>query len=273
MKRSCKACILTVVAFLATGTFAKPLLNVLKISSSAETTLLPNRPSVTTNSFGHVYTAVDSDEELTVENAPSWLKEVKSKQTFRITISANSAGDTNKWFTLNVMTITKNKDNRLGYGYSPTQSIKCLFTRSGAMDGSLKLIYVTPAFGSVRDSSGNVISTGWHINGIACEGQFDVQSAHARRHCRVSRQPAQDAQNQVDARREQRRIPEVQVGVRRRPDGRQVRISDSPLEGWPRTKSSGPPRRSSRRSRCGIGGPSSGRRSSSCRSGRVARTM
>ena len=158
MKRSCKACILTVVAFLATGTFAKPLLNVLKISSSAETTLLPNRPSVTTNSFGHVYTAVDSDEELTVENAPSWLKEVKSKQTFRITISANSAGDTNKWFTLNVMTITKNKDNRLGY-----------FTRSGAMDGSLKLIYVTPAFGSVRDSSGSVISTGWHINGIACE--------------------------------------------------------------------------------------------------------
>ena len=104
-----------------------------------------------------------------MENAPSWLKEVKSKQTFRITISANSASDTNKWFTLNVMTITKNKDNRLGYGYSPTQSIKCLFTRSGAMDGSLKLIYVTPAFGSVRDSSGNVISTGWHINGIACE--------------------------------------------------------------------------------------------------------
>ena len=169
MKRSCKACILTVVAFLATGTFAKPLLNVLKISSSAETTLLPKKPSVTTNSFGNVYTTVDSDEELTVENAPSWLKEVKSKQTFRITISANSAGDTNKWFTLNVMTITKNKDNRLGYGYSPTQSIKCLFTRSGAMDGSLKLIYVTPAFGSVRDSLGNVISTGWHINGIACE--------------------------------------------------------------------------------------------------------
>ena len=118
MKRSCKACILTVVAFLATGTFAKPLLNVLKISSSAETTLLPKKPSVTTNSFGNVYTTVDSDEELTVENAPSWLKEVKSKQTFRITISANSASDTNKWFTLNVMTITKNKDNRLGYGYS-----------------------------------------------------------------------------------------------------------------------------------------------------------
>ena len=90
MKRSCKACILTVVAFLATGTFAKPLLNVLKISSSAETSLLPKKPSVTTTSFGNVYTAVDSDEELTVENAPSWLKEVKSKQTFRITISANS---------------------------------------------------------------------------------------------------------------------------------------------------------------------------------------
>ncbi len=122
--KSCKACLLAAVAFLTTGTFAKPLLNVLKISSSAETTLLPKGPSVTTNSFGHVYTAVDSDEELTLENAPSWLKEVKSKQTFRITISANSAGDTNKWFTLNVMTITK---------------------------------------------SGNVISTGWHINGIACE--------------------------------------------------------------------------------------------------------
>ena len=169
MKRSCKTCILAVIAFLATGTFAKPLLNVLKISSSTETSILPKGPSVTTNSFGHVYTEVGSDEELTVENAPSWLKDVKSKQTFRITISANSAGDTNKWFTLNVMTITKNKDNRLGYGHSPTQSIKCLFTRSGAMDGSLKLIYVTPAFNSVRDSAGKIISTGWHINGIACE--------------------------------------------------------------------------------------------------------
>ena len=164
-----KAFLLTVMAFLATGTFAKPLLNVLKISSSAEASLLPKGPSVTTNSFGYVYSVVGSDEEMTVGNAPSWLKEVKSKQTFRITISANTAGDTNKWFTLNVMTITKNKDNRLGYGYSPTQSIKCLFTRSGAMDGSLKLIYVTPALNSIRDSSGKIISTGWHINGIACE--------------------------------------------------------------------------------------------------------
>ena len=165
----CNFFILAALAFIASRAFAKPLLNVMKISSSSETVLLPRSPSVTTNSFGYVYTTIDSDEEVTVENAPSWLKDVKSKQTFRITISANSAGDTNKWFTLNVLTITKNKDNRLGYGYSPTQSIKCLFTRSGAMDGSLKLIYVTPAFGSVRDSSGNVISTGWHINGIACE--------------------------------------------------------------------------------------------------------
>ena len=221
----CNFFILAALAFIASRAFAKPLLNVMKISSSSETVLLPRSPSVTTNSFGYVYTTIDSDEEVTVENAPSWLKDVKSKQTFRITISANSAGDTNKWFTLNVMTITKNKDNRLGYGYSPTQSIKCLFTRSGAMDGSLKLIYVTPAFGSVRDSSGNVISTGWHINGIACElldelahqrhrlraarrerqghldvGQFNIQPAYAGRNHGVSRQPAQNPQNQVDAR-------------------------------------------------------------------------
>ena len=167
--KNCKACLLAVLALWATGTFAKPVLNVLKISSSGETALIQKGPSVTTNSFGYVYSVVGSDEELTVENAPSWLKEVKSKQTFRITISANSADDTNKWFTLNVMTITKNKDHRFGYGYSPTQSIKCLFTRSGAMDGSLKLIYVTPAFNSIRDSTGKIISTGWHINGIACE--------------------------------------------------------------------------------------------------------
>ena len=163
----CNFFILAALAFMVTGAFAKPLLNVLKISSSSETVLLPRSPSVTTNSYG--YAVVGEEEDVTVENAPSWLKDVKSKQTFRITISANAAGDTNKWFTLNVMTITKNKDNRLGYGHSPTQSIKCLFTRSGAMDGSLKLIYVTPAFGSVRDSSGSVISTGWYINGIACE--------------------------------------------------------------------------------------------------------
>ena len=167
--KSGRTSLLALVAFLAAGAFAKPVLNVLKISSSGETALIQKEPSVTTNSFGHVYSLVGSDEELTLENAPSWLKEVKSKQTFRITISANSAGDTNRWFTLNVMTVTKNKDNRLGYGHSPTQSIKCLFTRSGAMDGSLKLIYVTPAFNSVRDSAGNIISTGWHINGIACE--------------------------------------------------------------------------------------------------------
>ena len=110
--KNCKAYILAVLAFLSTGTFAKPVLNVLKISSGTETVLLPKTPSVTTNSYG--YAVVGEEEELTVENAPSWLKDVKSKQTFRITISANSSSDTNKWFTLNVMTITKNKNNRLG---------------------------------------------------------------------------------------------------------------------------------------------------------------
>ena len=168
MQTKYKACLLALIASLATGTFAKPLLNVLKISSNVETVLPSKGPSVTTNSFGNVY-VVGEDEEMTAGNAPSWLKEAKSKQTFRITISANSTGDTNKWFTLNVMTITKNRNSRLGYGHSKPQSIKCLFTRSGAMDGALKLIYVTPAFNSVRDTSGNIISTGWHINGIACE--------------------------------------------------------------------------------------------------------
>ena len=100
--------VLAVLAFLATGTFAKPVLNVLKISSSSETVLIPKTPSVTTNSYG--YAVVGEEEEVTAENAPSWLKEVKSKQTFRITISANSSSDTNKWFTLNVLTITKNKN-------------------------------------------------------------------------------------------------------------------------------------------------------------------
>ena len=78
--KNCKACLLAAVAFLAAGAFAKPVLNVLKISSSGETALIQKGPSVTTNSFGHVYSVVGSDEELTVENAPSWLKEVKSKQ-------------------------------------------------------------------------------------------------------------------------------------------------------------------------------------------------
>lgn len=163
------ASLLVLFAFLATGTFAKPVLNVLKVSSSGETSVLPKEQGGLTNSCGEVYTVVGEEEPGAAAKVPGWLKEVKSKQTYRITISANAAGDTNKWFTLNVMTITKNRDNRLGYGHSPTQSIKCRFTRSGAMDGALKLIYVTPAFNSVRDSAGNIISTGWNINGIACE--------------------------------------------------------------------------------------------------------
>ena len=56
----------------------------------------------------------------------------------------------------------------MGYGYAEPQSIRCMFLRSGAMDGSLKLIYVTPSFNSVRDTQGNV-SHGWGINGVACE--------------------------------------------------------------------------------------------------------
>ena len=41
--KNCKACLLAVVAFLAAGTFAKPVLNVLKISSSGETALIQKR--------------------------------------------------------------------------------------------------------------------------------------------------------------------------------------------------------------------------------------
>lgn len=161
-------CILAFAAFLASGTFAKPVLHVMKMSSSGDDSAFANTQVVTTNSYGYI-------EELDVEelkkNAPpkpSWLKETKSKQTFKITLSANNAGDTNKWFTLNIMTITKNKANRMGYGYAEPQSVRCKFLRSGAMDGALKLIYVTPSFNSVRDKLGNV-STGWGINGVGCE--------------------------------------------------------------------------------------------------------
>lgn len=167
MKRS-RVCILAVAASLSLGAFAKPVLHVLKMSSSSERTSFADTQVVTTNAYG--YAEVVDEEELkkNAPTVPSWIKETKSKQTFRITLSANTAGDTNKWFTLNIMTITKNKENRMGYGYAEPQSIRCKFLRSGAMDGSLKLIYVTPSFNSVRDKLGNV-STGWGINGIACE--------------------------------------------------------------------------------------------------------
>ena len=167
MKRS-RVCILAVAASLSLGTFAKPVLHVLKMSSSSERTSFADTQVVTTNAYG--YAEVVDEEELkkNTPTVPGWIKETKSKQTFRITLSANTAGDTNKWFTLNIMMITKNKENRMGYGYAEPQSIRCKFLRSGAMDGSLKLIYVTPSFNSVRDKLGNV-STGWGINGIACE--------------------------------------------------------------------------------------------------------
>ena len=167
MKRS-SVCILAVAASLALGTFAKPVLHVLKMSASGDDSSFANTQVVTTNSYG--YAEVVDEEELkkSAPPKPAWLKETKSKQTFRITLSANAAGDTNKWFTLNIMTITKNKENRMGYGYAEPQSIRCMFLRSGAMDGSLRLIYVTPSFNSVRDKLGNV-SHGWGINGVACE--------------------------------------------------------------------------------------------------------
>jgi len=167
MKKT-RLCILAVAASLALGAFAKPVLHVLKMSSSSEGSAFANTQVVTTNAYG--YAEVVDEEELkkNAPSVPSWIKETKSKQTFRITLSANTAGDTNKWFTLNIMTITKNKENRMGYGYAEPQSIRCMFLRSGAMDGSLKLIYVTPSFNSVRDKLGNV-SHGWGINGVACE--------------------------------------------------------------------------------------------------------
>ncbi len=167
MKRS-SLCILAFAASLALGTFAKPVLHVLKMSSSGDDSAFAHTQVVTTNAYGYIEWVDEAELKKNAPPKPSWLKEIKSKQTFRITLSANAASDTNKWFTLNIMTITKNKENRMGYGYAEPQSIRCMFLRSGAMDGSLKLIYVTPSFNSVRDTQGNV-SHGWGINGVACE--------------------------------------------------------------------------------------------------------
>ena len=167
MKRS-RLCILAFAASLALGTFAKPVLHVLKISASGDDSAFAHTQVVTTNAYGYIEWVDEAELKKNAPPKPSWLKEIKSKQTFRITLSANAASDTNKWFTLNIMTITKNKENRMGYGYAEPQSIRCMFLRSGAMDGSLKLIYVTPSFNSVRDTQGNV-SHGWGINGVACE--------------------------------------------------------------------------------------------------------
>ena len=167
MKRS-SLCILAFAASLALGTFAKPVLHVLKMSSSGDDAAFANTQVITTNAYGYIEWVDEKELKKNAPPKPSWLKEIKSKQTFRITLSANAASDTNKWFTLNIMTITKNKENRMGYGYAEPQSIRCMFLRSGAMDGSLKLIYVTPSFNSVRDTQGNV-SHGWGINGVACE--------------------------------------------------------------------------------------------------------
>ena len=167
MKRS-SLCILAFAASLALGTFAKPVLHVLKMSSSGDDSAFAHTQVVTTNAYGYIEWVDEAELKKNAPPKPSWLKELKTKQTFRITLSANTSDDTNKWFTLNVMTITKNKENRMGYGYAEPQSIRCMFLRSGAMDGSLKLIYVTPSFNSVRDKLGNV-STGWGINGVACE--------------------------------------------------------------------------------------------------------
>lgn len=167
MKRS-RVCILAVAASLSLGTFAKPVLHVLKISSSGDDAAFANTQVITTNAYGYIEWVDEKELKKNAPPKPSWLKELKTKQTFRITLSANTSDDTNKWFTLNVMTITKNKENRKGYGYAEPQSIRCMFLRSGAMDGALKLVYVTPSFNSVRDKLGNV-STGWGINGVACE--------------------------------------------------------------------------------------------------------
>ncbi len=162
-------CILVFAASLSIGTFAKPVLHVMKLSSSATSSGFPDTQVVViTNSYGYAEVVDEEEQKKNAPPTPSWLKEMKSKQTFRITLSANNAGDTNKWFTLNIMTITKNKENRMGYGYAEPQSIRCKFLRSGAMDGALKLIYVTPSFNSVRNTYGDV-SFGWGINGIACE--------------------------------------------------------------------------------------------------------
>ena len=166
--KNVRLCVLAFAASLTLGTLAKPVLHVLKISSSGDDAAFANTQVITTNAYGYIEWVDEKELKKNAPPKPSWLKELKTKQTFRITLSANTSDDTNKWFTLNVMTITKNKENRMGYGYAEPQSIRCMFLRSGAMDGSLKLIYVTPSFNSVRDTQGNV-SHGWGINGVACE--------------------------------------------------------------------------------------------------------
>ena len=179
--KNIRLCVLAFAASLALGTLAKPVLHVLKISSSGDDAAFANTQVITTNAYGYIEWVDEKELKKNAPPKPSWLKELKTKQTFRITLSANTSDDTNKWFTLNVMTITKNKENRKGYGYAEPQSIRCMFLRSGAMDGALKLVYVTPSYGTSWGTSAPAGAS------TASRANFWTRAAGSSRHGPIRR--------------------------------------------------------------------------------------
>lgn len=158
--------ILSTIVFLfaiISSALALPTMNVKKLKSTAKYTGLA-RGSITTSEFiGGICVGQSVDDS-------GWLKEVMSAQVFEISISAKEV-DIGKKLTLNILTIVKSRRSRGGYGYSKQSSFNIVFSRTGAMDGSLKLVFITPQFAGERDKSGfgEDMSDGWVVNGIAVE--------------------------------------------------------------------------------------------------------
>jgi len=78
-----RLCIMVFAASLASGAFAKPVLHVMKMSASGDDSAFANTQVVTTNSYGYIEEVDVEELKKSAPPKPSWLKETKSKQTFK----------------------------------------------------------------------------------------------------------------------------------------------------------------------------------------------
>lgn len=164
-----KTIFIALVGFLGSACLAKPSMHVRKLGSSSRfSDIAPNSMKAeNVPTAYYVDGRIVEEKAQTSEGSPEarFRTAFKTSQAYQFSISVADEQDLEREWTLNVVTILKHKSNSGGYGYTKTASFKLKFHRTGANEGALRMIYLTPQrFGAPTDPEPQ-----WIINGIATE--------------------------------------------------------------------------------------------------------
>lgn len=161
---------LTALVILSCGIcLAKPSMHVRKLGSATKYAESAGASTVTGTVPATYYIdgkiVEEKSEETLAGTMTTFKASFKTSQAYQFSISIAEEKDLEQEWTLNVITILKHKSNSGGYAYTKTASFKLKFYHTGANEGSLRLVYMTPQyFGEPTDPT-----RPWVINGIAAE--------------------------------------------------------------------------------------------------------